>query len=771
LLSPVGANLEYEYALMAAYAMLLAVPLAGLVMPRAILPVDGSGAFQPRVAFDVLWVLLATPLFGLLPGVSMFLYGACPCSKTGYLFWMGVLWFPTSVLAHALLAGVMRARVQAAKRSAILVTLAVVYAASALSVGISLWVHPQKRIVDFFAGFLHGPIYDDWIAFDLGLMLARSAHLALALGLILLASITRRTRITMIATAFVFTTAVGLGIASERFYSVKNRKKDLDELMYGSLPGDGFTLRYRPAPAKAKADPQTGETNETEAAEAGVPLKIQRLHRDAQFHVNELRKILGATSTQDGRPLPHVEIYVYPSDDKKKLWFGGGATDVTDVFTPTVHISGDAWPHPTLRHELVHALTSGMAYHGLGFHPNMAFTEGLAVALAPTGTTLSLDDGAASVIQSGRVPDVEALFSPMFWKVSGGRAYTVAGSFIKFLVETKGIDGVLALYAGDDWEDAFKQGRDALVKEWKDKILAAYDKDKNALYAEALFRHPGLFADDCPHSKADLSRNRAESAYVRMRQPIGWDPDSDYLAWLIQLDPKDKEARLRLWRREIRKVATDRWISEGRLTTWREAVSAARAVPPATLEDVELALLESDLVRLLGDPNESLKILRDLADKSKSKYFGESLTRETEARLALEEQLGPGQAIEWRKYLAGWRRNLPDAGSAGPWILSYLRLRNEKGGKIESEELTKLIDQAPDAALSRSFHLEWYRIIAQRLMREGRFQDAAKAYRKAADAGLSGNRDVFAEHARRALFYAELGPLRAALPAASQSSL
>src|SRR5262249_264444 len=159
----------------------------------------------------------------------------------------------------------------------------------------------------------------------------------------------------------------------------------LDELLFGALPGDGFTIRYRPTPRKgepeggtlrAALEAETTGEKAASAAETGVPLKIQRLHRDAQFHVNELRKLWGAAG-QNG---PQVEMYVCQWDDGKKVWFGGGSTDVTDVYTPTVHITGEAWPPPTLRHELVHALASGVAYHGLGFHPNMAFTEGLAVA-------------------------------------------------------------------------------------------------------------------------------------------------------------------------------------------------------------------------------------------------------------------------------------------------------------------------------------------------------------------------------------------------------
>lgn len=764
LMTKIGSNLEYEYALLSSYLMLILVPLAGLLLPRKLFPLDADAAFRPNIALDSFWVILAVPAWGLMPGMINFLYGACPCSKTGYLFWMGVLWLPAMVLAHALNASVLRARIRGVSPLKILLILLIIYFACILSVLVQLWINPQKRIVDFFAGFLHGPIYDEFIAFDLGLMLARCAHLALAFALLIGVSITRKTRYGIFATILLSLLALSLEISSLSFSSVKNSKKDLDELMYASLTGDGFTLRYRPAP---KASNSTDEATALAASPEQVPLAIERLHRDAQFHMNELRKTLSESlsheiSADKSIVFPHIEIYVYPSEDKKKLWFGGGATDVTDVYTPTIHITNEIWPHPTIRHELVHALTSDIAYRGLGFHPNMAFTEGLAVALAPTSSPISIDDAAASLVESGRLPAVEELFSPMFWRISGERAYTTAGSLIRYLIDNKSMAGVLALYSGKSWKDAFAEESQNLINTWQKKILSSYDKGKHQLFTDALFRAPGLFADVCPHSKADLMRRRSDSVYVRLRQPIGWDPDVDFLDWLLMMDSDNREAQLRLWRREIRKVATERWLAEGRADTWRQALQSARKVPAASLEDIEFALLESDLARLLGDVDGSLKILRALADDLKEKYVGEALTREIEARLTLENQLEPSQAIEWRKYLAGWRRNLPQSEAPSAWLVTYLKLRHDKSKTWTVEDLKKLAELSPDSTVARSFHIEWYKVLAHRLMQQGEYQEAATAYAKAAENSSGDHRQLFFEHNRRALFYAERGPLRAA---------
>lgn len=744
LLSAVGANLEYEYALISAYLSLALIPAAALWLPDRYLP-RPDGERRIRVPVETFWIFLISPLFGLAAALAVFLSGYCPCSQTGFGFWMAVLWYPAWILGHAAYHLILRGRVAGFSKKRLAFGFTVIALGLIVETAVPLWLNPQKRISSLIGGFLHGPIYDEWIAIDTGIILKRSAHLCIAAALLFAAFFRRQTgvfcAVIVFGAGFVVTTFL-----SGNFYSTANKQASLDELMYSKLESPDFTLHFRPQP-KAEGEPAP-------AKNAPPPLAIQRLFRDAEFHVSELKTILKEDH------LPHVHIYVYPSDDKKKLWFGGGSTDVTDVVTPSVHVSLGSWPHPTLRHELVHALSSGFAFHGIGFHPNMAFTEGLAVALAPSSSTLSLDDGAASLIATDRLPDVDALFSPMFWKVSGSRAYTVAGSLIRFLIETKGIEGVKALYAGESWDKAFNERQDDTLQHWKDKIQKGYDKDKNALFAEALFRYPGVLDDQCPHSKADLQRSRAEGVFVRTRQPIGWDPDGDYLTWVLALDPHDKEMRLRLWRREIRKVANDRFAAEGRLRTWREALRRARAVPSEVLEDVEMGILEADLARLLGDEKGSAKILEDLAAEGSKKFFGESLRREIEARTTIEKVTGGSVALEWRKFLAGWRKSLPDgAGEGSPWLLNYLAVRNERDSN-KAADLAALVALPVDGQMSATFHFEWYKTIAYRLMRGGDFATAKVAFEKAATVTQTANKDLFVEHARRAKYYGEREPFK-----------
>ena len=752
LLSATGANLEYEYALAAAALAIIVLPLAALLVPRRALPVEGD-TYAPAYAAETFWIVVIGPaLLALVPGIAL-ATKACACSAAGFGTWFGLLVYPNWLLGNAAQQAMFRARAAGLSRRFLALVLAAVYLALALHAAWTLWYEPPKRLVNLLWGFIHGPIYDDWIAIDGGIIAARAAHVALAMIMLLLAWYQRRLVIFGGLVTATAAWAVTAALAAQ-YDSTKNSRAALDRLMNSQVAGDGFTLRYR----RPQGAPDEGP----------APLAIQRLARDAKFHIAELSKVLAPAPSSPAATepsLPHVVIYVYPDSDRKKLWFGGGSTDVTDVHTPSVHITAEQWPHPTLRHELVHALASRVAFYGLGFHPNLALTEGLAVALAPTASAITLDDGAASLIKSGRIGDPSELFSPFgFLKASGPRAYTAAGSLLRYLIATKGMAAVTRLYGGASFANATGEDAGPVIAAWMAQITKSYDPSRSDLYADALYRHGGLFGERCPHSKADLARPRSEGPFSRIRQPIGWDPDSSLLPWLATVDPSDMDVQLRIWRREIRRVVGERFPQHDRLATWRQTLARGRHFPPESLEDVEAAIAESDLTRVLGDLEGSVGLLRDLSAAGGKRNFGESATREITARLTIESQItDQGQAIEWRRYLAGWRKIPEPALSAGPWLLSYLKLKNDREVRLTTAELLRLLREAPpDVSLPSTFHLEWYRLLASRLMAAGAYSDAAFAYSRAESVATPGARELYAEHTRRAQFYTGLGALTAA---------
>ena len=738
---PVGMNLEYEYVLLASYAALLLLPLVGLAMPLRLLP-QADGVYSPPYAFEVFWIFLLSPLIAAAPGSALLLSHTCLCSGPGFGFWMLVLWYPAWVLAHAIMHLLWRLRSKGSGRLWPGFALAAAYLLATLGAGAQLWLAPQKHLMHPLLGFWHGPIYDSYISVDHGLILARASHLALGLTLLMIAWL--QWRVTQVA-ALVLALTLTLITAhlSADYPSSQNSKDTLDQLLPAVVQGEGFTLRYQPV-----------------AAGAAMPQDIQHVLHETAFHMDELR-----TALQDpgGAPLPPVTVYVYPSKDQKKLWFGAGATDVTDVHTPSIHITAETWPHPTLRHELVHALASGFGYKGIGFHPNMAFTEGLAVALAPQPGALTLDQASADLLLNKRLPPLDTLFTPAFWTVSGDRAYTVAGSLLRFILANKGTAAVKALYSGKSWEEAFGQDRASLTAAWQEHISKDYDPKVNALYTAALFSDPGLLHDLCPHSKADLQASRSSNLYTRMRQLVGWDPERDYLPYLAHLDAQDQGTKVALWRQQLNSIAAAHIPSAEALAKLHTELAAARHSPASSLADIEAAVLDADILKLQGDTSSSVALLKQLAAEGKERFFGAGLSRDIAARLTIEQDeahINAQQALEWRRYLAGWRRTLPAPIlqiHGDPWLLTYLKLRNPQTN-LNGGELRRLLTEVPpDSSLPPSFAFEWYRLIAERMMQLHAFSDAELAYSKAAGVSPPATRELYEQYGRRARFYAKNG--------------
>lgn len=733
---PVARNFEYEYVLLSGYAALLFLPLLAVALPLKALPFENE-RYSPPVAFEFFWTLVLSPLIGGATMAGLYWWNRCLCSGSGLAFWMLFLWYPTWILAHAIMFGILALRTRGFSRWAVLGAWAFGYILLIAEASATLWYGAPKRLQHLLTGFWHGPIYDTFIAVDTGMVLKQAALLVAAVLLLELA-LMRRGFMNVVAQVATVVLLALLGFQAANYPSTQNSQTALERVLDLTLSGPGYVLHYKNADG--------GNTAESAAL-------ARRLARDTEFHLSELTKTLGLTESE----IPVIHIYVYPDDDTKKIMFGGGATDVTDVRMPAIHITSDRWPHPTLRHELVHAVASRIAFRGLGFHPNLALTEGLAVALAPTPRQVSLDDGAAALLESGRLPSVDALFSLKFWSVSGDRAYTVAGSFIDFLASTRGMNVVKTLYSGENFDAALGTAKDEVISAWKKQISANFDKSTYAIYSEALYRHPGVLQSLCPHSKADLARPRDQSVYVRMRQPLGWDPDSDYEDWLAKLNPEDREPKVRAWRNEATRLATERVPKLGAIKELRDQIAKARKVPAEAIEDVELGILEADLAAILGDRTGTIKILQGLNEESTKKFFGDGLIREMNARLKIEQNSQVTTPLEWRRYLAGWRKALPTNGEAEPWILTYLKLRSPRGGEFSVDQLKQFLHSIqPDSSLPATFTQEWYRVLGEKLMLQGAFQEAQVAYEQAAIAARASVRPLLKEHARRAAYYGAL---------------
>ena len=708
---PTARNLEYEFAVVLSWILVIILPLLGLffVTNFAVINKDMS-AFA---------AVLAMPLLALIPGWIMFRFGLCDCVEMGFLFWAAILVLPAGWLGLAGFLWVQRLRpVSRLYLVAAFAPFVVSFFYLAL-----LWFMPQKRVTSITLGFIHGPIYDRWIPVDSAVLSARFAHSLLGIALIAVAMgiIRFRSRwfiLSMMGIAILEVVSFRGLTGTHGFWALENH-------LSHSIKRDGIQLNYN---RKSQNDEDMAEI----------------IARDAVFDIYEIKKALGLGD------IPVIKIFAYENSSQKKLLFGGGDTDITDVWTPSVHIELRRSPHPTLRHELVHAVASFASWHGLGFHPNMILTEGLAMAIAPMDQELEMDKVAASLLRSGRLKSIESLISPTgFWSESGARSYIAAGSLIQWIQKKFGRSAVGKIYSGQNAELVTGTSMQLLLTQWREEVLKGYDS-RTDLQVERLSRDPGVLEDFCPHSFEDLARSRSEGWLVRLRQPLGWDPD-DLYDWWLQRAPQDRNIQLRHFVKKVKRMLADSHFSKSELKLMVETAQRARNWPPKVIEDVEMMLIQVDLEALTGELGAAQQHLLELKNEFLSKDPGPAWRRQVEVRQAVDSILVANEAQEWHRYLAGWS-SIPLNNSQAEWISVYLRAKRMSfPARQEIELWSDHINKMNDFPEIKK---EWIKITADALAAMGAYKDAGDMYQRLAIASKGESKRLAEQNQRKMSFFA-----------------
>ncbi len=705
-------NLEYEYAIILTWLNGLILPLFAYFIPKK--HIARSPSEQPLLLF------LGLPLLAYIPGWSMFRLGLCQCVEMGFTFWYVLLVVPATWLGSAVFYGILRTRKQPF-RSWFIGAVPLLMAVLSLA---SLWFFPQKRINSLFLGFLHGPIYDRWIPLDYGVVVGRLGHAVFAWA--------------------VLAVAVGLyGFRSRVFTLMMALACILFGIAWRSdSGGHGFSSLKRQL-SKSVAESEVvvhfaGQSPDDEKM-------AKSLLMDAVFHVEEIKNFL---NVKLNRPL---HVYAYKDDAHKKILFGGGDTDITDVWSPSIHIELLPSPHPTLRHELVHGVSSFVSWHGLGFHPNMLLTEGLAMALAPIEQDLDFDVVAASMIRSGQFDSLDALANPLgFWREAGQRSYYLAGSFLRWLNAKYGAAAVGDLYSGQSFFDVTGQSAKSTFSAWTRDVQLAHD-ERQKLVVEKFTRDPGVLQDVCPHSFVDLARPRDDGFLTQLRQPLGWDP-SQLLVWSLDRFPESRSIRLKKINDEIAKKLRE---PQTEVLNYQELIAIVGGMhrqQPSSIEDLQFELLQADLEFLSGNYEISRDRLRDLFQAFNQQEPGAYLRRQVEVRLALREEINDVNRIKlWTKYLAGWSLSLPL--QANPtWVEEYLSAKRQS--HFDGVMLDRWFRLVKPSTKYREIRREWLKLIGRGYADLGAFSNALLAYEYLAELSQGESKRLAMEHARRMVFLA-----------------
>ncbi len=237
-----------------------------------------------------------------------------------------------------------------------------------------------------------------------------------------------------------------------------------------------------------------------------TPAQVETLVLDHRFRYHQLTQFF------DFHPQRKIKSFVYRDSAQKARLMGAGETQISRPWASEIHIDGFTYPHPVLKHELAHVFSAEMATGPFkvpatgGIFVNIGIVEGIAVAADWRTSELTVHGWTRAMRALELAPDLRRTLDVAgFWSISSARAYTVAGSFVRYLVDEHGMDRFAVLYATNDFQRAYDQPLDTLVTEWEHYIDSLPLPEGDLLIAEHRFKRPGIFQKICAHKAANIS--------------------------------------------------------------------------------------------------------------------------------------------------------------------------------------------------------------------------------------------------------------------------
>lgn len=352
-----------------------------------------------------------------------------------------------------------------------------------------MYLDPPVFAFDPFGGYFPGPIYDEALRpparllhFRLASVLWVGAPLAFA------HAIRRRTLGARVAAALLAGAAATVYLQRGALgFHLDGR--GLARILDGEIRSTHFILRHPHDDGRSAADRQ---------------LDL----RDLEFRYDQLRRILGV------EPRGPVTVWQFAGTGQKKDLVGAANTLYAKPWTREIFVQADRFPGGRLRHELAHVFAAAFGDPIFGVSlawrlplPRLAtgLIEGVAEAadFADPGGSTTLHQDARAIVADGRAPPLAALVGAGFTAVAGARAYTLAGSFCRYLLDTEGAGKLRAVFrSGGDFEGVYGRSLDALETRWKAFLDTQPLPPRDRAAAKERFRRPAIFKKVCARELA-----------------------------------------------------------------------------------------------------------------------------------------------------------------------------------------------------------------------------------------------------------------------------
>lgn len=361
---------------------------------------------------------------------------------------------------------------------------------------------------DPFVGYFAGTLYDEEVAIGGAFLWARLYHAAVAAAALggcalFLDGATLRLRLRAAA-------GRGRVAAAVAAFAV------VAGVLYGHRARLGFALDAGDIARALGAEKRTAHFVLHYSPSGPYAKDIDAYAADDEFRWHELSDFFG------GAPKAPVHAFLFDTVAQKRALMGAARTFIAKPWRREIYLQHDAWPQQVTWHELAHVFAGPygdgvfhIARRGLDF--NVGLIEGVAVAASFAGQPLTPHQ-TVKVLRDAHLVSDDALgrvMGPSFFGLNAAQAYAIAGSFCRFLYDTRGPQQLEALYgaagAGDSWRRIYGVDFDTLRRQWLAFVDAQTVPADARAVALARLERPSVFHRVCAHALA-LQRQAARQA-------------------------------------------------------------------------------------------------------------------------------------------------------------------------------------------------------------------------------------------------------------------
>ncbi|MCS6915759.1 MAG: hypothetical protein RMK29_21360 [Myxococcales bacterium] len=580
---------------------------------------------------------------------------------------------------------------------------------------------PAIYAYDPFFGYFPGALYDEEVAVPRSLLVARLLHGAwIAAGLLLCAVLLdghglhlrlwcRRGRGGLAVALLLCSAVVVAGQSQVSALGIHRDAAALERVLSAERRTPHFVLRYNPSGPVAREIDLYAREHELRYRQLRDLLGVE-----PRWQTPWLARLLGLESGRHA-----VVSYLFDSARQKQELMGAGGTYIAKPWRREIYLQHEGWPHSVLRHELAHVFlgAAGDPLLRLSLRrgiPHQGMIEGMAVAADwRGGGALAPHQMVKAMREAGLEPPLEQIFGLSFLTVPAGRAYAVAGSFCRYLLERFGPGPMLAVYRQGGAPEAFSRALGVpfarLAAEWRAFIDRQPVAPREREVERERVRRPAVFYKVCAHELA-LRRQQAREAQAR--------GEVARAERLLRSICHDDPAEPRHWA-DLMEFYFAAGLREQAQAAARQLLGHPRCTP--VLQGRALALL-ADLAWLRGAEQEA----RD------------------GWRAALERPLDEAQ----QRLLIAKISALADR-RAGPLLLRVLvgepggASVGERDGSLDLYFLQRAVEMAPEGGLS-------HYLLGRQLYHRGGHAEAAAVLGRSVALGLPDRRLVLQAHRLRA---------------------